>query len=280
MNATPNRAAVPDDPDDHGSLFLRDKRKRCHSFPLPLSMQSRSTEGLKVRMTTARSHAPRLLAFRPKRLLRQPGGFDGLLRSGEVSKPKHLAVFELDQPSVRLFDPDAAPLPAKPEPAEDDNVVAGIAPLVPDELPVPELLVDLLHPSMESLSPFERLVLEAADDLEVRVQLIRPKVPVAPVQATEPGLDQLDGLLRHRPPSISRQTVAFHALRKRRRGRARLLLFAKSARPAPAPWTARRSLGGGPEYERLAVAAGGYFVPREQGARAPTMNTVRWAARV
>jgi hypothetical protein len=64
------------------------------------------------------------------------------LRSGEVSKPKHLAVFELDQPSVRLFDPDAAPLPAKPEPAEDDNVVAGIAPLVPDELPVPELLVD------------------------------------------------------------------------------------------------------------------------------------------
>jgi hypothetical protein len=156
---------------------------------------------------------PVATAFRPKRLLRQPGGFDGLLRSGEVSKPKHLAVLELEQPSVRLFDPDAAPLPAKPEPAEDDDLVASIAPLVPDELPVPELLVDLLHPSMQSLSPFERLVLEAADDLEVRVQLIRRKVPVAPVQATEPGLDQLDVLLRHRPLSISPQSVAFHAMR-------------------------------------------------------------------
>src|SRR5262245_66643891 len=67
---------------------------------------------------------------------------------------------------------------------------------------------------MQSRSPFKRLVLEAADDLEVRVQFIRRKVPVAPVQATEPGLDQLDVLLRHRPLSISRQTVAFHARRE------------------------------------------------------------------
>jgi hypothetical protein len=43
MNATPNCAAVPDDPDGQTlAVPLRDKRKRCQSFPLLLSMQSDS----------------------------------------------------------------------------------------------------------------------------------------------------------------------------------------------------------------------------------------------
>ena len=105
-------------------------------------------------------------------LLRQPGGFEGLSRSGEVLEPKDLAILELDQPSVRLVHPRTALFPAKADPAEDNNAVARIAPLVPDEHPLPELLINLQHPSMQSLSPLIRLALEPADDLKVRVQLI------------------------------------------------------------------------------------------------------------
>jgi hypothetical protein len=60
----------------------------------------------------------------------------------------------------------------------------------------PKLLIDLLHPSTQSLPPPERLVLEAADDLEARMQqLVRRKVPLAPVPALEPPPNELDVLL-------------------------------------------------------------------------------------
>jgi hypothetical protein len=91
---------------------------------------------------------------------------------------------------------------------EDNHAVAGFAPLVRGELPLPKLLIDLLHPSMQSLPSLERFALQAADDLKVRVELIRRKVPVALVPALEPGLNQLHVLLRHRPPSISRPETA------------------------------------------------------------------------
>jgi hypothetical protein len=117
------------------------------------------------------------------------------MRSGEVAEAKDLAILELDQPSVRLVHRDPALFPAKSEPAENDNAVARLAPLVPDELPLPELLINLSHPTMQSLSPLERLALEAAEDLKIRMQLIRRKVPVAFVPAFEPGSDQLHILL-------------------------------------------------------------------------------------
>ena len=104
------------------------------------------------------------------------------MRSGEVLEPKHHAVLELNQPSMRLVHLDTALLPAKSDPTEDNNTVARVAPLVRDKLPLPELLINLLHPSMQSLSPRKRLGLEAADDLEVRVQLIRRKVRSPPFQ--------------------------------------------------------------------------------------------------
>ena len=120
------------------------------------------------------------------------------MRSGEVWEPKHHAVLDLNQPSMRLVYRDTALFPAKSDPAEDNNTVARVAPLFCDKLPLPELLINLLQTSMQPRSPLKRFGLEAADDLEVRVQLIRRKVPVASVPAFEPGLDQLDVLLRHR----------------------------------------------------------------------------------
>ena len=107
---------------------------------------------------------------------------------------------------MRLVDLDTALFPAKSDPAEDNDAVARVAPLVRDKLPLPELLINLLHPSMQSLPSLKRLALKAADDLEVRVQLIRRKVPVASVPAFEPGLNELDVLLRHRRRSISRKS--------------------------------------------------------------------------
>ena len=63
MNATPNGAAVPDDPDDQTlAVPLPDKRKRRQSFPLLLP-HAKQEQGSKVRMTTSRSHGPRLLLF-------------------------------------------------------------------------------------------------------------------------------------------------------------------------------------------------------------------------
>ena len=113
------------------------------------------------------------------------------MRSGEVSEPKRHAVLELNQPSMRLVHPDTALFPPNSDPAGDNNTVARVAPLVRDELPLPELLINLLHPPMQSLSPLKRLGLEAAEDLEIGVQLFRRKVPIASVPAFEPGLNQL-----------------------------------------------------------------------------------------
>ena len=110
---------------------------------------------------------------------------------------------------MRLVDLDTALFPAKSDPTEDNDTVARVAPLVRDKSPLPELLINLLHPSMQSLSPRKRLGLEAADDLEVRVQLIRRKIPVASVPAFEPGLDQFDVLPRHR---LLRQPGGFEGL--------------------------------------------------------------------
>jgi hypothetical protein len=55
----------------------------------------------------------------------------------------------------------------------------------------------------------------------------------------------------------------------------------QSTRPTPDHGRLERALGGGPEHERVAVAAGEQLVPpRAGGARAPTIGTARWVARV
>src|SRR6187455_2409266 len=46
-----------------------------------------------------------------------------------------------------------------------------------------------------------------------------------------------------------------------------LLLFVQSTRPTPDHGRLERSLGGGPEHERVAVAAGEQLVPPRAGAR-------------
>ena len=77
------------------------------------------------------------------------------MRSGEVLEPKHHAVLELNQPSMRLVHLDTALFPAKSHPAEDNDTVARVAPLFRDKLPLPlpELLINLLHPSCSPSRP-------------------------------------------------------------------------------------------------------------------------------
>ena len=185
---------------DPGDLTRRDA---FHGPGGPESLPSTDTELYRTTLPTGFSSAlgcPQV----SHRLLRESGGFEGFVRSGEVSEPKRHAVLELNQPSMRVVHPDTALFPANSDPAEDNNTVARVAPLVRDELPLPELLINLLHPSMQSLSPLKRLGLEAAEDLEIGVQLFRRKVPIASVPAFEPGLNQLHVLLRHRPRIIAR----------------------------------------------------------------------------
>ena len=91
------------------------------------------------------------------RLLRQSGGFEGVLRPSEVPEPKHLALLELEHPSVRLIDSDTAFFPAKSELPEDQiHAVAGFAPLVPGELPTPRNCSSISCRSSDAVPPVPR----------------------------------------------------------------------------------------------------------------------------
>ena len=88
---------------------------------------------------------------------------------------------------------------------------------------------------------------------------------------------------RHSDSVVVGWPAASQITRKRKRGErvVLLLLFVQSTRPTPDHGRLERAPGGGPEHERVAVAAGEQLVPpRAGGARAPTIGTARWVARV
>src|SRR5215204_4950152 len=59
-------------------------------------MNTPATSPTQYLVRTAPFHAKRIAASRPKRLLRQPGGFEGLGVAGVVPHPNLAAIFQLD----------------------------------------------------------------------------------------------------------------------------------------------------------------------------------------
>ena len=83
-------------------------------------MISTTAEWLRVHSFSRKTPAPMLAE-----LLRRPGGLEGLLWSSEVPERKHLALLELEHPSVRLIDHDPVPIDAE---AVVDDVPTNQAP--------------------------------------------------------------------------------------------------------------------------------------------------------
>src|SRR3954462_10429262 len=75
--------------------------------------------------------------------------------------------------------------------------------------------------------------------------------------------------MQHSPLAWPAYRAAIAITRKRKRGErvALLLLFVQSTRSTPDDGRLERSLGGGPEHDRVAVAAGEQLVPPRAGAR-------------
>src|SRR6478672_4781570 len=145
------------------------------------------------------------------RLLREPGGFEGLGMVGKESKPKQPAVPDLNHCRSRLIQLDAASATSNVELPQRDNQVALTPPVTHVDPPLLKLLVDLPRPLVHPAQTRVRLGSEAALDHEVGIDLTVGERPFPPIPGVDPAFDEFDVLLRHRPRSISRRRQAVRA---------------------------------------------------------------------
>src|SRR5690242_2144151 len=200
---------VPVAPDVPLAWVVKILTGRCFFFASPVagsaSANSRapiraktSATGFGSPSTRASSHKrPWDYCFSSKALLRQPGGLQCFLVAVEESKPSEFALPDLDDYAGGLVELNGARTTAELDLPQGDNVLAHISPVLDDDVPVLEMLVDLGGPKPDSLHPAVRLGTETAHNLDILMNLVGGQGPLAAIPAVEPAPRHLDVPLCH-----------------------------------------------------------------------------------
>src|SRR6476619_3953813 len=155
----------------------------------------------------------RTVAYRPKQLLRQPGGFEGFFWASVHRDAGYQPVLDLVEPGEPVVDFEAASLSTTTLCRDHAYRVAKVSNLL-DALRV---VIPCADPARDDLGKCLSALPDAGIPSDTEISLdVRVVVRKRPVGIPgEVGLihpkDDLHVLLWHRPRSISRRTAPFHA---------------------------------------------------------------------
>ena len=155
--------SCPDPSDAFWAGFQTRTRVRVYSFLDPGGVKTSSAQQLPCSVAplcAAQTNSePGTAAKKSRRLLRQPGGFEGFIGIEEASNPNHLAVFEIDQEGERRLGLGSACLATSTEAAFGDEALSQVADLKDIKVKLNESLVQVSgHLADALVSPVHRRI--------------------------------------------------------------------------------------------------------------------------